>query len=107
AVIVVRTEVELVGGGGEGPHITGGIGHREALAAVIHEKAAGKGGRGAAAGKAVPRIERARAEIAASLQHGGFVLVVEAEGRVALAAQEVAPQEETDVLDIAIAPDVA
>ncbi len=106
AVVVVRTEVELVGGGAETPRIAGCVGDREARAVAAHEKAAGKGGRGTAAGKAVPGVERAGAEIAARLQDRVLLLVVEEQRRVALVAGEVASHQETEVPDGAVGPDV-
>src|SRR5207249_1953940 len=83
AVVVVRTEVELVRGVVELPRIAGGIvdcvegGGKGGTADRSRQTPlAGKGGPGTAAGKGIPRVERARAEIAARLQDRVLLLVV-------------------------------
>src|SRR6266704_5212343 len=112
AVVVRRTEVEQVRGVAERSRVAGGIEDRKVGAPRdgverIEGEASWKGSRGTTASKSLPPPERACTEVTARLQHGILLLVAEEDRRIASVAGEVAPHQETIVLDIAVVCDVA
>src|SRR6202040_1590018 len=91
--IVVRAEVELVGGGEVRTDVAGGVEDREVLAGVEVRETAGKGRRRTPADQTRSSgAQRASAKIARTLQHRLDIAVLEVHSRVALTVREVAAQ---------------